>query len=106
MGAAISAIHSKKKNLMRIIFSLCLENDRRVEIGIDDHVDARGPAAVERALQRREQGRRILDALAMRAEDAREGRKIHVVVVHGESAAAVVLLLEGALVAEAAVVVY
>ena len=72
---------------------------------MDRNVDDRRKAAFASRASVRGEVRRLFDALAVRAEAARERAEVHVVVIHGEVAPAVELLLERALVAEPAVVV-
>src|SRR4051794_17769462 len=80
-------------------------NHRSVKIGMDGNVDDGGESAMRGALGRGGGARGVLDALAVRAEAAREGAEVHVVVIPREEATAVELFLERALVAEPAVVV-
>src|SRR3954467_13664146 len=83
-----------------------LVHDRCQRVLVDHDVDDRRQVALKRALQRGRERRRVADALAVRAEDARKRGEVDVAVIDTEEPSAVELLLESALVAEPAIVVH
>src|SRR5688500_13932794 len=76
------------------------EHHRRQGVLVDQHVDDRRLAAVESPLDRAFEVPRASDLLAVRTEDLRERAEVGILVIDGEEAPAIVLVLESALVAE------